>query len=216
MIHWPVAFNPVEKELDVSVRGYNSEDIDDSDGGRNIDPSVSIHETWEGMEELLDKGLVRQIGVSNFPVSLLHELLSKSRIAPAVNQVELHPYLQQPKLLNYCQKRGINLQAYSPLGTPGYKEKEEPSVLKDSTLLGIAAKYDITVAQLCIAWALQRGTSVVAKSASMEHQKQNFMAAEDFMQLTDSEMDQIATLDKHYRYFRPEDWWGEMGMAVFH
>lgn len=50
----------------------------------------------------------------------------------------------------------------------------------------------------------------------MEHQKQNFMAAEDFMQLTDSEMVQIATLDKHYRYFRPEDWWGEMGMAVFH
>lgn len=132
----------MEEELDVSVRGYNSEDIDDSDGGRNIDPSVSIHETWEGMEELLDKGLVRQIGVSNFPVSLLHELLSKSRIAPAVNQVELHPYLQQPKLLNYCQKRGIDLQAYSPLGTPGYKEKEEPSVLKDSTLLGIAAKYD--------------------------------------------------------------------------
>ena len=101
-------------ELDRNVRGYQSEDIDDSSKGNNIDPSVSIHETWEGMEALVEKGLVRYIGVSNFPVSLLHELMSKSKIQPVVNQVELHPYLQQPKLLDFCEKKGVALQAYSP------------------------------------------------------------------------------------------------------
>ena len=176
MIHWPVAFYPVLNELDRNVRGYQSEDIDDSSKGNNIDPSVSIHETWEGMEALVEKGLVRYIGVSNFPVSLLHELMSKSKIQPVVNQVELHPYLQQPKLLDFCEKKGVALQAYSPLGTPGYKEQGEPSILDDPVLGDIALKYDINVAQLCILWALQRGTSVVAKSVSVNHQRENLQA----------------------------------------
>uniref|UniRef100_A0A6S8D0N7 NADP-dependent oxidoreductase domain-containing protein n=1 Tax=Aplanochytrium stocchinoi TaxID=215587 RepID=A0A6S8D0N7_9STRA len=90
------------------------------------------------MEALVDNGLAREIGVSNFPVALLHELLSDCRIPPAVNQVELHPYLQQEKLLRYCNKRGIHVQAYSPLGTTGYKEKHEPNVLADPILNDIA------------------------------------------------------------------------------
>lgn len=78
------------------------------------------------MEELVDNGLVQAIGVSNFPVSLLHELMTGCHIPPAVNQVEIHPYLQQTKLLEYCNKHGVQLQAYSPLGTPGNIEDGEP------------------------------------------------------------------------------------------
>ena len=103
-------------DIDMSKRGYDNEDIDDSNNGKNIDPSVSVHETWAAMEELVSEGLVKYIGVSNFPVSLLHELMTKCRIPPVVNQIELHPYLQQKRLLKYCEARGVHVQAYSPIG----------------------------------------------------------------------------------------------------
>jgi diketogulonate reductase-like aldo/keto reductase len=127
LIHWPQAFRYVA--IDPSKRGYDNEDIDAGDDGRNIDPSVSVHETWEAMEELVDQGLVKHIGVSNFPVSLLHELMTRCKIPPAVNQVEAHPYLQQTRLLNYCEARGVHFQAYSPLGSPGYTGEDEPRIL---------------------------------------------------------------------------------------
>jgi diketogulonate reductase-like aldo/keto reductase len=211
LIHWPVAFKYVE--IDPSKRGYKNEDIDDSANGDNIDPTVSIKETWSAMEKLVDDGLVREIGVSNMPVSLLHELLCDARIPPAVNQVELHPYLQQANLLKYCQARGVAVQAYSPLGTPGYKETNEPNVLDDAVLKTIALRHGVTAAQLCIAWALQRGCSVVTKSTRKLHLKEN-MASQELV-LTNDEMNEIASLDRRYRFFRPEDWWGSMAMAVF-
>eukprot|EP00590_Aulacoseira_subarctica_P011253 CAMPEP_0172437610 /NCGR_PEP_ID=MMETSP1064-20121228/72342_1 /TAXON_ID=202472 /ORGANISM="Aulacoseira subarctica , Strain CCAP 1002/5" /LENGTH=321 /DNA_ID=CAMNT_0013186101 /DNA_START=60 /DNA_END=1025 /DNA_ORIENTATION=- len=216
LVHWPVAFYPVEDALDTSRRGYLDESIDDSNEGRNIDPKVSVHETWEAMEDLVEKGLVRQIGVSNFPVSLLHELMSKCRIPPIVNQVEMHPYLQQTKLLTYCKKRGIQVEAYSPLGTPGNKEKDDPMVMDDPVLRAIAKKRNVTVAQVCLAWALQRGTFVVVKSVSFDRQVENLMVQQDgFLTLDGEELAMIAELDRGYRFFRPEDWWGYMGMAVF-
>ena len=211
LIHWPVAFKYVD--IDPTQRGFDNEDIDDSNDGNNIDPTVSVKETWSAMEMLVDKGLVRDIGVSNFPISLLHELLCEARIPPVVNQVELHPLLQQSKLLRYCQARGVKVQAYSPLGTPGYRESKEPSVMDDPVLKSIAARHDVSVAQVCIAWALQRGCSVVAKSTSDSHLKQNIQSQE--LNLTVSEMEEIAKLDRGYRFFRPEDWWPNMAMAVF-
>lgn len=215
LIHWPQAFFYVD--IDPTKRGYENEDIDDSKDGKLIDPTVSVHETWAAMEELKKEGLVREIGVSNFPVSLLHELMT-STIPPAVNQVEAHPYLQQSKLLAYCDKRGVHFQAYSPLGSPGYKESHEPVLLEDPVLQKIAASHNVTVAQICISWALQRGTSVVAKSATPSRQEENLAAAvtnESRVELSESELQEIAGLERGYRFFRPEDWWGEMAMAVF-
>lgn len=211
LIHWPVAFNYVD--IDPSQRGYDNEDIDESNGGENIDPTVSVKETWAAMEALVDKGLVKEIGVSNFPVSLLHEVMCDARIPVAVNQVELHPYLQQSKLLKYCQARGVHVQAYSPLGTPGYKESDEPIVLENKVLKTIALRHNATVAQVCIAWALQRGCSVVTKSISDKHQQENLQSLD--LKLSSGEMDEIAQLDRGYRFFRPEEWWGSMAMAVF-
>jgi diketogulonate reductase-like aldo/keto reductase len=211
LIHWPQAFQFID--IDPNKRGYENEDMDESEGGKRIDPSVSVHETWEAMEELVDQGLVRSIGVSNFPVSLLHELMTKSRIHPAVNQVEAHPYLQQTKLLKYCQARGVHFQAYSPLGSPGYIEQGEPRILDDPVLQKIAAAHNMSVANVCIAWATQRGTSIVVKSASPERQKENWRTQDNPITLSESEMAEIASLERGYRFFRPEDWWG--AMAVF-
>jgi diketogulonate reductase-like aldo/keto reductase len=213
LLHWPPAFYYVE--TDPTKRGYDNEDIDDSKSGKNIDPAVSIHETWLAMEDLIEAGLVKDIGVSNFPVSLLHELMTKCRLAPAVNQVELHPYLQQQNLLNYCKNRGVQVQAYSPLGTQGYKKDHEPNLLGDPTLCRIAQNHDVSAAVICIAWALQRGTTVVAKSSSALRQEENWSVLAKSITLSLTEMDEIASLERGYRFFRPEDWWGDFGMAVF-
>ena len=213
LIHWPQAFYYVK--IDPTKRGYENEDIDDSDGGKLIDPTVSVHETWAAMEELMDEGLVKSIGVSNFPVSLLHELMTRSRIPPAVNQVEAHPYLQQTKLLQYCNARGVHFQAYSPLGSPGYKGEDEPRILDDPVLQKVAQSHNVSVATICIAWALQRGTSVVAKSIDSKRQAENILASKASITLTDAEMAEIDQLERGYRFFRPLDWWSHMAMAVF-
>ena len=225
LIHWPVAFSFVDiGDPETEPRGFPNEDIDESEDGKRIDTSVSIHETWAAMEELVEEGLVKYIGVSNFPVALLHELLTKCRIPPAVNQCEGHPYLPQSKLLLYCQTRGVHYQAYSPLGTPGYKEEGEPTLLEDPVLQAITAKHSssknnatsaITTAQVALAWAVQRGTSVVAKSSSLQHLQSNLQAP-GLVRLSEEEMDQITALGaRNHRYFRPEEWWGDMAMAVF-
>jgi len=190
------------------------------------------------MEKLVDNGLVRHIGVANFPVILLHDMLSYARIPPAVNQVEIHPYNQQTHLLDYCRTHNVAVQAYSPLGSPGYKESAEPEVLADPVLNQIANKHGISVAQLCILWSLQRGCHVIAKSANKQHMEENLLVhhryefattttCEDDITnaptvgtttsiLSVEEMERIASLDRGYRFFRPEDWWKENPVPVFH
>ena len=166
------------------------------------------------MQELVRKGLVRHVGVSNFPVMLLHELLSKSQEPlPVVNQCEAHPYLQNTKLLAYCNHRNVHFQAYSPLcASPS--SNESVMLLKDEILRKIAAKNSVTPSQVCIAWALQRGTSVVVKSVSEEHQRENWEAAH--LTLSDDDLMELARLERNYRFFRPEEWWGDSALAVFH
>jgi alcohol dehydrogenase (NADP+) len=228
LVHWPVAFKHVP--LDLTTRGYPDEEIDNSAGGLNIDETVSIHDTWQAMERLVQTGLVRAIGVSNFPVMLLHELLSKATIPPVVNQCERHPYLQQTRLVQYCLRRGIHFQAYSPLGTPGFRESAEPNVLQDPTLVQIARRHNVTTAEISIAWAFQSVAqsnsssmmSIVTKSTSPLHQRLNFEAAAESgsdraqrIVLSTEDLEEIAKLDRGYRYFRPEEWWDKKPVPVF-
>jgi diketogulonate reductase-like aldo/keto reductase len=87
--------------------------------------------------------------------------------------------------------------------------------LDDPVLQKLAAAHNVSVANVCIAWATQRGTSVVVKSASPERQKENWRTQDSPITLSESEMAEIASLERGYRFFRPEDWWGAMAMAVF-
>lgn len=224
LIHWPVAFKYVD--IDPTKRGWENEDIDESDNGKLIDPTVSLRDTWSAMEALVDKGLVKHIGVANVPVMLLHDLLSYSRIPPAVNQVEIHPYNQQSKLLAYCKSRNVTVQAYSPLGTPGYRERDEPDVLSDATLKEIASDHQMSTAQLCLQWSLQRGCHIISKSSNKAHLEENLLVnyKNEFTTsdssattnvLSQNEMDRIGQLDKGYRFFRPEEWWEDSPVPVF-
>jgi diketogulonate reductase-like aldo/keto reductase len=216
LIHWPVAFRYVPIPPPDAARGWDNEDIDDSDGGNNIDPNVSVHETWQAMEECVDAGLVKHIGVSNFLVALLHELLSTSRIHPEVNQCEAHPYLPQHRLVEYCQQCGVCFQAYAPLGSAGYAgtlDSKEPHVLQDPTIVAIAQSRNVSPSQVCLAWAIQRNASVVVKSTNPEHQRDNWQQSHQ-LTLTAAEMERINSIPRRHRFFRPEDWWGSKG-AVF-
>ena len=111
LMHWPVAFHyvPYEHGKRGFHESYDPDGLKEIDlkkyGGSVIDTTVSIKETWQAMEKCVEKGLVKAIGVSNFTPVLVHDLLSYSKVKPAVNQVEMHVYLQQPKLLAYCKVR---------------------------------------------------------------------------------------------------------------
>jgi len=139
-----------------------------------------------------------------------HKTLSSvdRQLKPEINQIELHPYLQQPAMLDFCRTNGIHLTAYSPLGSSdrpaGLKAEDEPVLLEDSTIADIAGQRGITPAQVLISWAIHRGTSVIPKSVNPARMKQNLAAAE--VSLTEEDMQEIACLDRNRRYVNGEFW----------
>lgn len=167
--------------------------------------SVTIAETWRAMEELQQAGWCRHIGISNFGVSLIRDLLSYATIRPAVLQVESHPYLVQSKLLRYCQQEQIAFTAFSPLGAGSYVElgmaKASNSVLQDPWIVELSRKYERTPAQVTLRWAVQRGTAVVPKTIRTERLAEN-LRIDDF-QLSEEEMLRISELDRHCRFNDP-------------
>eukprot|EP00439_Symbiodinium_sp_Y106_P009037 s2180_g1.t1 len=118
--------------------------------------------TWEALCDLKQAGSIREIGVSNFTLRHLEELEGYSMQLPAVNQVELHPYLQQKELLEYCQQKGIRVQAYSPLASGRLQ------LLSDPVLNEVAAANGISPAQTVLKWMLQRGITPIVKTTSTE------------------------------------------------
>ena len=122
-------------------------------------------DTWKGMEELYEAGKVKAIGVSNFLPHHIENLLQNCRVRPAVNQIEFHPGYTQEMTVRYCQERDILVQAWSPIG--------RSALLTNPMILEIAERYQVSAAQLCIRYAVQRGIVPLPKSSAMERMKQN-------------------------------------------
>jgi diketogulonate reductase-like aldo/keto reductase len=146
-------------------------------------------ESWRAMEELLDRGLCRAIGVSNYTIRHLDEHLSTSAVAPAVNQVEFSPFLYQKQLLDYCRERNIQIEAYSPL-TQGKK-------LKHRVVKEISRKYGRTPAQILIRWALEHRLVVIPKSVHRERIEENAQVF-DFA-ISSQDMARLDSLDEGFR-----------------
>ncbi|KAI0789020.1 Aldo/keto reductase [Irpex lacteus] len=132
-----------------------------------IDESPTFVETWKEMEKLLETGKVKSIGVSNFSIKNLEILLPHVKVIPAVNQVELHPFLPSFELQKYCEEKGILLVGYSPLGMG------HPAFFEDPDYAKIVEAHKANPAQIVISWLVQRGIPTIPKSANVERQKAN-------------------------------------------
>ena len=189
LIHWPIAFRPgvvfAAKPADFMTL-----------------EEVPLAETWSGMEACVEQGQARHIGVSNFNIDHLEEISQSAKIKPEMNQVELHPYLQQPELLEYCRKKYIHLTAYSPLGSMDrpdvLKKADEPSLLENDTVKTIAEAHGFSPAQVLIRFAIERGTAVIPKSTNPARLAENFRAAE--LSLSADDMASLAGLESGFRY----------------
>jgi D-xylose reductase len=168
---------------------------------------ISIAETWGAMEDLVRSGLARRIGVSNFGVSLLRDLLAFAEIRPSVLQVELHPCLTQEKLLRFCREESVAVTAFSPLGAPSYfslgMAGPEESVLETAAVREAAARHKRTAAQVLLRWGVQRGTAVIPKTSSPKRLREN-LAIFDF-QLSGDEMRAISGMNRNRRFNDPGD-----------
>lgn len=145
--------------------------------------------TWRAMEQMLATGSVRAIGVSNFHEPHLQRVIDEATIVPAVNQIEVHPYLVQDPLRDFCRQQGIAVEAWSPIA--------RGRVLTDPTVVAIADKTGRTPAQVVLRWHVQRGDIVFPKSSRPERMAENFEIF-DF-DLTDEDMAAITGLDRGER-----------------
>lgn len=200
LIHWPVAH---KKGIVFPKTGSEFLSLKE----------LPIAETWKGMEDAREKGLCKHIGVSNFSIAKLQNLLSTAAIKPEMNQVEMHPYLQQPELLQFCKELVIHVTAYSPLGSsdrpPHMKAADEPVLLNDEMISAIAKNVSASPAQVLISWALHRDTVVIPKSSNADRLLQNLQALE--VSLSKENMDKILGLDRKRRYVNGAFWQMEGG-----
>ena len=193
LIHWPVAFK----------HGVSSPSGDDDYLSLE---EVPLIETWNAMIEAKEQGLAKHIGVSNFSIKKLKDLMSQTNEQPEMNQVELHPFLQQHELLDFLQQNNIPATAYSPLGSGDrsaqMKAKDEPSLLEEPAIVEIAKKNDVSPAQVLIKWAVARGTVVIPKSTTKEHIVANLESIK--IPLDEDDLKKISAIKRNFRYVTGE------------
>lgn len=176
--------------------------------GKNVVPgNATIQETWTAMESLVEKGLAKSVGISNFQGSLLMDLLRYAKIAPATLQIEHHPYLTQEGLVKLAQHHGIAVTAYSSFGPLSFIEldmqraKDTPLLFDNPTIESIAEKHGKTPAQILLRWATQRNIAVIPKSNNPSRLAQNLDVTS--FDLSKNELDEISGLDKGLRFNDP-------------
>ena len=179
LMHTPYAFRP-------------GEDQDPRDEHDNViyDKGTTLVDTWRAMENLVDRGLCKAIGLSDVGLDQLQEVSEQARIKPSVVQLESHPYLPETEILEFCKINGTVMLAFAPLGhgiTPG--------VLEDPVILTIAHRVNKTPAQVLLAWAIQRGTAILTTPKTPDRAKENF----DISALPDDAMGQINAIQTRQR-----------------
>lgn len=154
--------------------------------------------TWHKLVDLKERGLIRSIGVSNFTINHLQELLDDCKgVIPAVNQVELHPHYRQEELIKYCNEKGIHVQAYSSLGT-----SKRINLLSDSTIVKIASRLNVSPARLLLKWALQQKIGIIPKAVQKEHIRDN--AQLDFL-IDEEHMNTLSSLPQQKYVWDPSN-----------
>ncbi|XP_067930694.1 aldo-keto reductase family 1 member A1-A-like [Watersipora subatra] len=207
LIHFPVAHSDELLEKGVATPLYK----DGTPKTVFIDPL----DTWREMEKLVDDGLVKAIGLSNFSLKQVERIYSLARIKPANLQMEIHAWFPQYDFVDFCTKRGISITAYAPIGSPGKPEMpglgpSGKALLEEPALKEVASKHGKTPAHVLLRNLIQRGIIVIPKSSNPERIRLNFEVF-DF-ELTDEDMDVIKGLNKEKRLFT----FGAVGERNFH
>jgi diketogulonate reductase-like aldo/keto reductase len=158
LIHTPFAFQPGDEQ-----------DPRDARGQVIYDSGVTLVETWQALERLVDEGRCKAIGLSNVNLEKLQEIVEAARIKPAVVEIESHPYLPEWDLLDYCRQQGIVLLAFAALG-----HGMEPRLLDHPVIVAMAQRLGKTPAQIVLAWAIQRGTALLTTSVRPGLIQENF------------------------------------------
>ena len=183
LMHWPIAFK------------YNCVNVKNAEDLLSLN-EVPLESTWEAMVKLKEAGLVKHVGVSNFSIPKLQLLIDKTGIVPEMNQIEIHPYLNQEKLVSFCQRKNILLTAYSPLGSR-HLIAGEGSITNEETIIEIAQKHKCTKSQVLLAWGLMRGVAVIPKSVNVVRISNNFEAAN--IELDQEDTERINKLNRNMR-----------------
>ena len=195
LVHWPLPQRP-GVAFPAGPADYLPADAD------------ALADTWAGMESTVDQGLARCIGLSNFNIPRVQAVLDRAQVRPAVLQVELHPYLAQRQLVDWCHDQCTLPTAYCPLGSidrpDRLRQPDEPVLLEDPVIAGIARQHAASPAQVLIAWAIRRGTSVIPKSSNPARLAENFAAAS--LALDGEDMQAIDALDRGFRYIDGRFW----------
>lgn len=213
-IHFPIAqkFVPIDVKYPPNFYcGENGWEFED----------VPIIDTWRAMEKLVESGLVKSIGVSNFNGSLLQDLLRAAKIKPQLLQIEHHPYLVQPRLIKYAQDNGIQVTGYSSFGPQSFIELDHPkckdtvSLFAHKTILKIAENHNVTAGQVLLRWATQRGLLVIPKS-NQPHRLVDNLHVDDTgsLKLTEEEIASISALDCDLRFNDPWTWGSEIPIFI--
>ena len=195
MIHWPIVFR---HDCHRPQSGADFIGLDE----------IPLTETWKALEDCVDSGLCKNIGVCNFSVKKLKTIVADCRIKPAANQVECHPFFPQTELLEYCKSQGIQFVAYSPLGSGDRPERmrsdEDPNLFETPAVWKIANHRGLTAGQVILAWAVNRGAVAIPKSANPIRQAENLTAGS--IQLSTEEMSAIDEIAITYRYVHGRFW----------
>ena len=200
IIHFPIAL----KYVDPSVR-YPPGFFDEDD--KLVLGKASLEETYHAMEECLDDGLVKSIGISNYVGGLVLDVERYAKHMPQTLQIEHHPYLVQQDLLELCKSRGITVTAYSSFGPQSFLEldmkraHDTPLLFDHPTIKAIADKHGKSPAQILLRWSTQRGIAVIPKSNNQNRLAQNLDVCS--FDLGKDEIEKISGLDKDLRFNSP-------------
>ncbi|KAF4465191.1 NAD(P)H-dependent D-xylose reductase xyl1 [Fusarium albosuccineum] len=213
LIHFPVALEYVDPEVRYPP-GWHY------DGKSEIRWSKATNqETWGAMEGLVEKGLAKSIGISNFQSQTIYDLLKYAKIRPATLQVELHPYHQQTELVRLAKAEGIALTAYSSFGPTGFIELDMDRATSASPLMqhevfvGLGEKYGKTPAQVLLRWATQRGIAVIPKTHRAQLMEQNLDSTS--FEIDEEDMARIAKMDLHMKFNQPTNYFPTEKLWIF-
>jgi len=183
LIHWPAAY---KEELETFPK---------DEAGNILFSDVDYLDTWKAMEKLVNKGLIKAIGLSNFNKAQITRIIENATVQPSVLQIECHPYLNQSRLIEFAKSKGIAITAYSPLGSPDrpWAKPGDPQLMDDPKLLELAKKYNKSPAQVLLRYQLDRGIITIPKSVTKSRIQQNFEVF-DF-HLSPQDIDYLNTFD---------------------